>query len=643
MCSLLTHKSTAFAVALLFPVLLFCACQSDKKKKSSEQKNNVQTARATKDPLSQVIALDTLSAEAYKQNIMKSDPLYGLTEQTDQAYVHYFKARKFLLERKQDSAIAAYQMMKGKTPNDDVELLKTYSLLSQSFGDGLLVESSLMKKILDAMATAEKQDSRIKYRFYDLLAKAYFQNNNDQKSLKYVDLYFKDHPYAKHPVVKQRYYDISFLLASRLGDFNKMNLYNGKARDLAFKIGDSLAIARTYDNESQIYARQNQNKKALEASRVYFRYLQKNNNLNDIAYNNLATSFIRNKELDSAIKYYKEGLILESKNRYKKQKEFYYSGLKEAYILKGDFASAMEAADSAYSIELRNVKAIEAEKVAEMHEQYETEKKDLSIVELSKRNKLNETYIKQQQWTLLLLSIVFVCLLAFFFIILRQQRLKVKNTLLAAQNQRLVIEQKMLQAQLNPHFIFNAIANLQSLIASGHVDEPVCYLNSFSSLLRGVLEQNRKDFIELNEEINLLTDYIRLQQMRYEGVFDYELVVDENLKLDHTLIPPMLVQPFVENAVEHGFRNISYKGLLKISFERGDGKMVIRIEDNGSGLSELDETKQKKQSLAHIILKERLILLFTSGHQEANFTVTDKKLDGGQGVVAKIIIPLIEE
>ncbi len=643
MWSLINSTSTAFVRFLLCYILVCCACQNDKKV-SITQESRTQAAKLTRDPLGEVIALDTLSAEAYKKTIYRTDSLFKLKGQLDDdPYVLYFKARKHLLERKPDSAIAAYHMMKGKRPDDEIELLKTYSLLTQSFGDGLMVESSLMKKILEAMATAEKVNSRISYRFFDLLAKAYFQNNNDQKSLKYVGLYFKNHPYKKHPVVKQRYYDISFLLASRLGDFSKMNLYNGKARELAFKISDSLAIARTYDNESQIYARQNKNLKALEASRVYFNYLQKNNNLNDIAYNNLATSFMRNKEPDSAIKYYKEGLELEKKNRYKKRKDLYYSGLKEAYVLKGDFAKAMEAADSAYNIELRNFKAIEADKVAEMQEQYETEKKDLSIVELSKRNKLNETYIEQQKWTLFLLSIVFICLLLFFYIIYRQQRLKVKNTLLIAENQRLVIEQKLLQAQLNPHFIFNAIANLQSLIASGHVEEPVCYLNSFSSLLRGVLEQNRKDFIELNEEISLLNDYIRLQQMRYESVFDYQLIVDENLDLDHTLIPPMLVQPFVENAIEHGFRNISYKGALKISFERRDGMIQIMIEDNGSGILELDEGKQKKQSLAHVILKERLTLLFSSSSKKANFTVTDKKEQGGQGVVAKIIIPLIEE
>ncbi|WP_448635134.1 sensor histidine kinase [Pedobacter panaciterrae] len=229
----------------------------------------------------------------------------------------------------------------------------------------------------------------------------------------------------------------------------------------------------------------------------------------------------------------------------------------------------------------------------------------------------------------------------FFYILYNQQRLKQKNRLLKSENQRLNIEQKLLQTQLNPHFIFNAIANLQSLIASGHVEEPVCYLNSFSSLLRGVLEQNRKDFIELSEELNSLNNYIRLQQMRYVGVFDYQIIVDEGLNLEHILIPPMLIQPFVENAIEHGFRLISHKGMLNISFNKVNEMLSISVDDNGSGLRSNDVNKQKKQSLAQVILRERLALLFSSHEQSAKFTVNDKK--EGHGVIAEITIPLIEE
>ena len=238
---------------------------------------------------------------------------------------------------------------------------------------------------------------------------------------------------------------------------------------------------------------------------------------------------------------------------------------------------------------------------------------------------------------------IFIGAVSFFFIIYLQQRLREKNKLLKSDNQRLSMEQKMLQAQLNPHFIFNAIANLQGLVASGHIDDSVRYLKSFSGLLRGILEQNRKDFIEIEEEITSLNNYIQLQQMRYAGAFDYEITVDDQLNLNETLIPPMLIQPFVENAIEHGFRNISHKGLLKISFKIKNELLLIEVDDNGSGLKTKAADKQKKQSLAQIILKERFELLFTSKGQKAQFKVEDKTGSNAQGVIVEIVIPIIND
>lgn len=628
-------------VHLLFCGILVCSACKNKEGRAKLQHQSSQGASVAKDSLAAILALDTLSNEAFKSAVYQENNLIKAKHDPVSSYLHYFKARKYLLERRPDSALLEFKQMKGKTPDDAVELLKTYSILSLSLGDGLLVESSVMEKIISAMKIAERVHSPVTYRFYDLLAKAYFQNNNEKESLKYSVLYYENHPYKTHAVVQQRYYDICFLLAARLNDDQKMKFYNGKAHELAVKVGDSLAIARSYNNESQIYARQHQNEKAVEFSRLYFNYLKKHNNLNDIAYNNLATAFIRNKQADSAIKYYLEGIEREKKNQFKKQNGRYYQGLKEAYQHKGDFVRAMEAADSAYTIELRNYQAIEAVKIADLQEKYETEKKDQSIQKLNELNKSNEAAIKQQRWTLVLLTLVFLAIFLFFYFIYRQQRLKEKNRLLQSENQRLNIEQKLLQTQLNPHFIFNAIANLQSLITSGHVDEPVCYLNSFSSLLRGVLEQNRKDFIELGEELNTLTNYIRLQQMRYEGEFDYQIIVDEDLNPQRVLIPPMLIQPFVENAIEHGLRLISHKGMLKISFSKVNRMLLIKVDDNGSGIVNHHTEKQNKQSLAQIILRERLALLFSSRGERAEFTVNDKI--EGQGVIAEITIPLIEE
>lgn len=620
--------------------LILPACRN--KENTPDVEHQMVKKTAFRDNLSLILSFDTLSTEAIKKIIYQQDSLLDKDpDKESNPYYHYFHARKYVFEKKRDSALIAYQKMKGLNPNDDIELLKTYRILNHKMVGGSMVESALMSQIFAALKISEQAHSRLTYSFYDLLAQAYFQNNNEKKSIEYAAIYFKHHPFNNHPVIKQRYFDISFLLASRLGDFKKMTYYNAQARRLAAQVGDSLAIARTYDNEAQIYSRQSQTVKALACSKIYFNYLKKNNNLNGIAYNNLATAFSQNHEPDSAIKYYQAGIAFEKRDASARQKDIYYNGLIEAYKMKGDFAHALQAADSAYTIELRNFKAVEAVKVAEIHEKYEAEKKDRNIAELNNRNKLNETIIKQQRLTIFLTLLVFLGVVSFFYIFYRQQRLREKNKLLKSENQRLNVEQKMLQAQLNPHFIFNAIANLQSLVASGHVEESVSYLRSFSGLLRGVLEQNRKDFIEIEEEIASLNNYLQLQQMRYADAFDYKIIVDDQLDQNETLIPPMLIQPFVENAIEHGFRNIAYKGLLTISFKVKNDLLVIEVEDNGSGLTKKTVEDQKKQSLAQIILKERIDLLFTAKGQKAEFNVNNKGGDTATGVLAEIQIPII--
>lgn len=621
-------------------VLLLFSCNN---KKQVDKEQTAPKVDVKKDYIAFLISLDTLPISEVKKAIIKEDSLLNYKQlQPENPFSFYFKARKFLIEKKRDSALLMYEKMDAKNKGD-VFLLKEYSILDQRINNGVVVEADLMNEIQEGLQLAEKSNSKLMHRYYDLLAKAYYQNHNEKASSAYVEKYFKAHPYFRHPVIKQRYYDISFLLASRADNYKKMAEYNLKARNFALSIKDSMAIARTYDNEAQIYARQLKFGKAVESSRKHFNYLKRTNSLNDIAYNNMATSFIRNNQPDSAIFYYKQAIAINKKQDPDKPQYIYQKGLIDAYSMLGDYKSALDASDLAFKNEIKSIKQIEAVKVAEIQEKYEAEKKDRSISELLNRNELNEKVIAQQRYTLGLATLVFLATLLFFYVFYRQRQLKQKNSLLQSENKRLNIEQKLLQVQLNPHFIFNSIANLQSLAATGNAKETVKYLTVFSGLLRNVLEQNRKDFITLEEEVSSLDNYLQLQQMRFMGLFDYEIVVADDIYQSGIIIPPMLIQPFVENAIEHGFRNIAYKGKLTISFNVKDGQMIVLVDDNGIGIKEKTGTETKKQSLARIILKERLDLLFNANGQEAKFDIIDKKQNNEHGVTVNIVMPELKD
>jgi hypothetical protein len=244
-----------------------------------------------------------------------------------------------------------------------------------------------------------------------------------------------------------------------------------------------------------------------------------------------------------------------------------YGGLNETYWSMGDCQNAHIALDSVLQIYARNTEAIQATKIEQIHTRYETEKKDQAIASLQTTNALNEKIITQQRWIFAAAGLLLLIVLLFMYNLYRRRLLTEKNENLLLENKRMALEQKTRQMQLNPHFIYNAIANLQGLIGGGKKQEANAYLVSFSQLMRNVLELNRHEMISLEDEITSLKNYIELQQMRFANMFDYRIDV-QNLDTEAIMIPPMLLQPFVENAIEHGFKNIGYKGQLQISFRR---------------------------------------------------------------------------
>lgn len=569
--------------------------------------------------------------EAKASSDFETNPLYN-----------YFTAVKYERAKNIDSAKFYYSKMNSEKYGKEIDFLKRQEDLYLTIPHGGFVSASLMQKLLDLTHQAEKSNSKFLYKNYDLLAKSYYQNDNPIMAAEYTNKSFQVHPFRNNSKVRQRFYDIAFLLAAVNNNLDEMIIQNNKAKELAIKNNDSLALARTSDNDAQIYALQKKNpEKSIESSKKHLEYLLKTDAEHHIAYNNLATSYARAGKWDEAIINFRKANELMYKKTKESQVPDYYDGLKEAFAAKGNYKEALIAADSARAIAVRSQKYIDIQTVEEIHEKYQSEKKDQNIENLMKENGLNEKIINQQRWIIFSTLLLFAGGFGIFFSRHRNRLLKDKNALLEADNKRLNTERKMLQTQLNPHFIFNAIANLQSLINIGEKDFASKYLSSFSKLLRSILEQSRKDFISLDEEIDTLKNYLELQKMRFSNIFDFEINVKEDIEREALLIPPMLIQPFIENSIEHGFRNIKYLGKLNIHFYKDESHLFIDIIDNGSGIEETSINRKNKKSLSRIILKERLTALFSNNEHPAHFEVIDNKNNGEEGVTVKIELPLV--
>jgi signal transduction histidine kinase len=196
---------------------------------------------------------------------------------------------------------------------------------------------------------------------------------------------------------------------------------------------------------------------------------------------------------------------------------------------------------------------------------------------------------------------ILVVLLLFMAFMLRLRRVKMKN-------RQLLTEQKLLRSQMNPHFIYNSVSNVQHLIREGKSDEAIDYLNRFSRLTRQILESSNESHISLEEEVEMLDNYCSVQQLLYTKPFEYEISVGDGIDAESIFIAPMLTQPFVENAIRHGLRQNVENGRVTARFFLKNSRLFFEVSDNGKGFDEAQVSRQHK-SLSTAITKNRLLHL----------------------------------
>lgn len=201
-----------------------------------------------------------------------------------------------------------------------------------------------------------------------------------------------------------------------------------------------------------------------------------------------------------------------------------------------------------------------------------------------------------------------------------------------------------LSGQMNPHFIFNALNSVNEFISQNDERAANRYLSSFSKLMRQVMDDSRHTFITLDEEIEMLRLYLQLEHARFKDQFSYTVSVSDDLKNSEFVIPPMIVQPYLENAIWHGLRYREGSGKLNIAFDSQGNQLIIKISDNGIGLKKSKELKtlnQKKQaSLGLKNIQTRLALMNDIYKAEMKISMTENLIgEPNPGVLVEIVIP----
>ncbi|PKB42082.1 tetratricopeptide repeat protein [Cellulophaga sp. RHA19] len=353
----------------------------------------------------------------------------------------------------------------------------------------------------------------------------------------------------------------------------------------------------------------------------------------------IANNLIVQDKLDEAIPYLEESISeAASEDDLVVQKDATRK-LSEVYDDKGDYSKALETykkyaavADTLYARKEQEISRAErlSKQIAEKQNRITGLEKDKELYESksslarTKQDLYTTTSIKQKILIYALVLGMFLFGIAAFFFYRSNRQQKLANNLLAL---------KSLRSQMNPHFIFNALNSVNNYISKSDERSANRFLSEFSTLMRAVLENSEEDFIPLTKELELLELYVKLEHSRFPDKFNYTITTDPNIDVAAFQIPPMLLQPYIENAIWHGLRYKDELGFLNINLKQKNKETIeITIEDNGIGRkksAELKTQNQKKQrSKGMGNIKKRVSILNSMYKDKVDVNIQDLNSDG---------------
>ncbi len=252
---------------------------------------------------------------------------------------------------------------------------------------------------------------------------------------------------------------------------------------------------------------------------------------------------------------------------------------------------------------------------------------------------------KALTYAVLFAGAAILLLLILIFLLRNKQKHQLVKTDL--ENHKMELEGRLLRSQMNPHFIFNSLNSIQSYITSNDQYNAETYLSKFAKLMRSILENSRHAFVSLEQDLSTLMIYVELEHLRFEGQFTYDIVISEDINLENVYIPPMLIQPYIENAIIHGLvGKTNNKGRLLVKFElNGDSSLKCTVEDNGIGREKAGELRNRSvkpyKSLGMEVTKERMQVISELNHVSFKETFTDLKNDHQEAIGTKVelVIP----
>lgn len=583
-----------------------------------------------------------LSAEKSMQFITQSIKNSISTKQNAEAFEVLADVNMYW--KQYDLAVSNYRISLNSLESKDVKLkLGVAYMQNNNFQESIKIYQSIKEK--DLISNYNKVE------LHEGLGDVYFKMKN---YITAIEAYNKALTIAKTHLIAPKVTDLNSKIAQTFnasGSINKAQQYYNNSLNLASKQNKSRALKEKikvadfnnanayYDDEIKLREEAILDIEAIETDSVISNKtdftIQKQNY-------KIGNALFLQKNYEKAIPYLEKSIVDAKEREDLEVEKDAKRKLSEVFDATGNHEKAYET----YKAYIESVDELYIKKNQEITQATRFAKRIADnqnrIVSLESDRVLSEskyqlTIVNNKNQKIIIYSLIsglLLLLLAAYLMYKYIKQQKLANNLLAL---------KSLRSQMNPHFIFNALNSVNSFIAKNDERTANKYLSDFSKLMRAVLENSEQDFIPLQKEIELLELYTKLEHFRFKDKFNYNITVSETIDVASYQIPPMLLQPYIENAVWHGLRYKKEKGALDISIaEESKNEITITINDNGIGREKskaLKTDNQKQQNSKGMgNIKKRVSILNEMYKDKVDVYIDNYQTTGDIGT--KVVVTL---
>jgi len=516
------------------------------------------------------------------------------------------------------------------------------------------------------MAMLSSEDVALEYYFKSLKIS---ETLNDKKAVAYM-------------------YDNIGGVYSAIGNYNKALEYRNLSLNIKQALGDERRMGGSYVNIGALYSTQSNYKQALEYLLKALKIGEKYKNTQRIILCNLniGDTYKSLKDYNKALEYTFNALALAERNNndfytaaaevnigevYGLQQNFsnalahLQKGLATAkkvksseiernasytmyqtYTMMGDYKQALEYFKNYEVVKEKTNGEEAAARIANLEARYKNEKAQQKMELLSKENEIQALKISSKNYWIAGLAGIIVAIVIITFYVVRNKVLKDDKRVLLLEQKTSELEQKALRAQINPHFLFNALNSIQKFIVSGDQDNAHEYISKFSLLMRKILDNSEYAYVTIEEEMSAVRLYLEIEKLRVKNKFSFAINIAPEIDSYNVHMPAMLIQPYVENAIWHGIMNKEGAGHVQIDIETKNGTILFTVSDNGIGRVKAAELRKESSTIHKSaglkLVKDRIDSINARRETKIEVSINDKltKQETANGTEVKISMPV---